>query len=64
MPSFHPHLRGSTVRHQSRRDKRAGGGEEAWQFGWDQYKASDVASERDSLLSALTCAEEVWLLNR
>ena len=42
----------------------AEGGEEAWQFGWDQYKASDVASERDSLLSALTCAEEVWLLNR
>ena len=42
----------------------AEGGEEEWQFGWDQYKASDVASERDSLLSALTCAEEVWLLNR
>ena len=32
MPSFHPHLRGSTVRHQSRRDKRAGGGAEAWQL--------------------------------
>ena len=40
------------------------GGEEAWQFGWSQYQASDVASEKVSLLSALTCAEEVWLLNR
>ena len=32
MPSFHPHLRGSTVRHQSHRNKRAGGGAEAWQL--------------------------------
>ena len=42
----------------------AEGGEEEWQFGWSQYRASEVASERDTLLSALTCSKEVWLLNR
>ena len=42
----------------------AEGGEEEWQFGWSQYQASDVATEKDSLLNSLTCAEEVWLLNR
>ena len=42
----------------------AEGGEEEWQFGWSQYQASDVATEKDSLLNSLTCAKEVWLLNR
>ena len=42
----------------------AEGGEEEWQFGWSQYQASEVATEKASLLNSLTCAEEVWLLNR
>lgn len=40
------------------------GGEPAWTFLWKKYLSSDVASEKDTILKALACAKEIWLLNR
>merc|ERR1719153_1277968 len=40
------------------------GGLEEWDFAWERYKKSLVASEKSALLSALGCTKEVWLLNR
>ncbi len=40
------------------------GGEEEWDFGWERYKKSNVASEKDNLLLSLSCSKEPWLLNR
>jgi len=42
----------------------ANGGEKEWSFGWARYEASEVASEKATLLSALTCSKEMWILNR
>lgn len=42
----------------------AEGGEEAWNFAWEQYLTTNVANQKDMLLSALGCAKEVWLLSR
>jgi len=40
------------------------GGEEEWNFAWQRYQNSYVASEKATILSALACTKEVWLLNR
>ena len=40
------------------------GEEEEWQFGWNRYQGSNVASEKADLLNALSCSKEIWLLNR
>jgi len=40
------------------------GDEEEWQFGWERYKSSQVASEKSTILSSLGCTRKVWLLNR
>ncbi|XP_069952147.1 aminopeptidase N [Cherax quadricarinatus] len=42
----------------------AAGGEEEWNFGWDQYLASNVGSEKTTLLYALGCTKELWILSR
>jgi len=42
----------------------ARGGEKAWDFAWERYNASNVATEKSTILSSLGCAKEVWLLNR
>ncbi|XP_050688585.1 aminopeptidase N-like isoform X2 [Eriocheir sinensis] len=42
----------------------AEGGEEAWNFGWQQYLATNVGSEKERLLTTLGCAKEVWILSR
>merc|ERR1712045_26356 len=39
-------------------------GETEWDFGWQQYENSNVATEKRDLLGALSCTKEVWLLNR
>ncbi|KAK3776842.1 hypothetical protein RRG08_024616 [Elysia crispata] len=38
------------------------GGWEEWQFGLEMYKKSQVATERDQLFSALSCASKPWIL--
>ena len=40
------------------------GDADEWQFAWDRYTNSNVATERDNLLVGLACSQEVWLLNR
>jgi len=40
------------------------GGEEEWDFAWERYQNSYVASEKATILSSLACTKEVWLLNR
>jgi len=42
----------------------ARGGEKAWDFAWQRYNKSNVATEKSTILSSLGCAKEVWLLNR
>ncbi|XP_072160074.1 aminopeptidase Ey [Bemisia tabaci] len=40
------------------------GGDEEWDFLWERYLNSDSASEKSSILSALTCSRKVWTLKR
>ena len=40
------------------------GSTEEWDFAWERYEKSQVASEKSTILSALGCTKEVWLLNR
>lgn len=42
----------------------AEGGEEEWNFAWEQYINSNVATEKSKLLSAMGCTKEVWILSR
>ncbi|KAL5020034.1 hypothetical protein ScPMuIL_002926 [Solemya velum] len=39
------------------------GGIEEWEFGYGQYKVSDIAAEKDRLRSALACSRETWILS-
>ncbi len=40
------------------------GGEREWNFAFDRYKKSNVASEKDTLLNALTSTREHDVLKR
>ncbi|XP_017772734.1 PREDICTED: aminopeptidase N-like [Nicrophorus vespilloides] len=40
------------------------GGEDEWNFAWERYLNTNVGTERETILAALACTEEVWLLNR
>ncbi|KAA0203270.1 hypothetical protein HAZT_HAZT008383 [Hyalella azteca] len=40
----------------------AQGGEAEWNFAWAQYLATNVASEQDRILYALSCTREIWIL--
>ncbi|NXP40083.1 AMPN Aminopeptidase, partial [Leiothrix lutea] len=42
----------------------ATGGEEAWDFLWEQFQQAPVVSEADKLRTALTCSPHPWILNR
>ncbi|KAK3108903.1 hypothetical protein FSP39_018341 [Pinctada imbricata] len=42
----------------------AEGNEEEWDFAYAQYKTTDVAAEKNTLLHALACTQETWLLTR
>ncbi|RUS89956.1 hypothetical protein EGW08_002308 [Elysia chlorotica] len=38
------------------------GGWDEWKFGLEMYKQAQVASEKEELFIALTCASESWIL--
>lgn len=38
------------------------GDEVEWEFAFNRYMASNVASEQSVLLSALACCEKSWIL--
>ncbi|XP_037798461.1 aminopeptidase N-like [Penaeus monodon] len=40
------------------------GGEAEWDFAWDQYLRTNVASEKTLLLAAMACTKEAWILSR
>merc|ERR1719266_118738 len=40
------------------------GDEDEWDFAWERYLKSNVATEKRSLLGGLSCTKEIWLLNR
>ncbi|KAF7268819.1 hypothetical protein GWI33_018165 [Rhynchophorus ferrugineus] len=40
------------------------GAEEEWNFLWEKYQSSNVATEKSTLLSVLGCTKEIWLLSR
>ncbi|XP_063609327.1 LOW QUALITY PROTEIN: aminopeptidase N-like [Penaeus indicus] len=40
------------------------GGEAEWDFAWDQYLRTNVASEKTLLLAAMACTREAWILSR
>ncbi|KAL2300876.1 hypothetical protein Nmel_013770 [Mimus melanotis] len=42
----------------------ATGGEEVWDFIWEQFRNASVVSEADKLRTALTCSPHPWILNR
>lgn len=40
------------------------GGELEWNFAWQRYLGSNVASEKAIILTSLACSRESWILNR
>ncbi|KAK7085869.1 hypothetical protein SK128_006192, partial [Halocaridina rubra] len=40
------------------------GGEEEWNFAWQQYLLSNVGSEKEQLLSGMGCSRKLWMLSR
>ena len=40
------------------------GGIDEWDFAYQKYKTSNVATEKAVLLSALSCSRDVWVLSR
>ncbi|XP_052016126.1 aminopeptidase N [Apodemus sylvaticus] len=57
--TIHPNLR-STVYCNA----IAFGGEEEWNFAWEQFRKATLVNEADKLRSALACSKDVWILNR
>jgi len=40
------------------------GGEEEWDFAFSRYNETNVAAEKASLLSAMSCSNQAWILGR
>ncbi|KAJ9591527.1 hypothetical protein L9F63_001881 [Diploptera punctata] len=40
------------------------GGEKEWRYAWDRYLSSNLATEKNNLMYALSCTRERWLLQR
>ncbi|XP_014663075.1 PREDICTED: aminopeptidase N-like [Priapulus caudatus] len=40
----------------------ANGNEEEWNFAWEQFNSSNVASEETKLLRSMACTNEMWIL--
>ncbi|XP_045417664.1 aminopeptidase N [Lemur catta] len=40
------------------------GGEEEWNFAWEQFQNATLVNEADKLRAGLACSREVWILNR
>ncbi|TNN32735.1 Aminopeptidase Ey [Liparis tanakae] len=56
---IHPNLR-STVYCNA----IAAGGAQEWEFAWEQFQNTTIASEAEKLRSSLACTKQPWLLNR
>jgi len=40
------------------------GGQKEWDFLWQRYLKSNVASDKSSMLVSLSCSKDPWILNR
>ena len=40
------------------------GGEEEWDFAFSRYNETNVAAEKASLLSAMSCSNQAWIIGR
>lgn len=40
------------------------GGEEEWNFAWEQFQKATLVNEADKLRAALACTKQVWILDR
>ena len=40
------------------------GDEEEWNFGWERFLKSNVATEKNKLLRGLSCTKQTWLINQ
>jgi len=40
------------------------GSEEEWDFAFKRYNETNVAAEKASLLSAMSCSQQAWILSR
>ncbi|XP_050293862.1 aminopeptidase Ey-like [Anthonomus grandis grandis] len=40
------------------------GGQDEWDFAWNRYLNTNVASDKEILLNALSCSKEIWILSR
>lgn len=40
------------------------GGQEEWDFAWSRYLNTNVASDKEILLTALACSKDIWILSR
>uniref|UniRef100_F6UV20 Aminopeptidase n=1 Tax=Monodelphis domestica TaxID=13616 RepID=F6UV20_MONDO len=56
---IHPNLRSTIYCNAISR-----GGEEEWNFAWNQYRNATLVTEADKLRSALACSQELWILQR
>lgn len=56
---IHPNLRSSVYCNAI-----AQGGEEEWDFVWEQFRKAELVNEADKLRGALACSNQVWILNR
>ncbi|XP_045680750.1 aminopeptidase N [Phyllostomus hastatus] len=57
--TIHPNLRSAVYCNAI-----AEGGEEEWNFAWEQFQAATLVNEADKLRAALACTKQVWLLDR
>ncbi|XP_043845494.1 aminopeptidase N [Dromiciops gliroides] len=57
--SIHPNLRSTIYCNAIAR-----GGEEEWDFAWNQFRNATIVAEADKLRSAMACSTEVWILQR
>ena len=42
----------------------AEGGEAEWNFAYQQYKETNVAAERRTLMAAMGCTKQIWILSK
>ncbi|XP_020820815.1 aminopeptidase N [Phascolarctos cinereus] len=56
---IHPNLRSTIYCNAIAR-----GGEEEWEFAWNQFLNATLVTEADKLRSGMACSKEVWILQR
>ncbi|CAG9772964.1 unnamed protein product [Ceutorhynchus assimilis] len=40
------------------------GGQEEWEFAWNRYLNTNVATDKEILLTSLACSKDIWILSR